>query len=157
MARKLAIVLRGAPGTGKTTLSNTLRQHFGLLKASHAKLDDGWGQGEKRFAGRDRYGDLRGQPDVLLIELGYGEPLGESFAGATKNPREWLSVIENDGRAVVFFVLDIDRPECLYRVAARGDLSPRYAEIAWERYAPGGICSSQAFSSRSGYDRHKAK
>ncbi len=113
-------------------------------------LDDGWGPGEKRFSGPIRYGDLSGQPDVLIIELGFGEPVGEKFLGATKNPREWLSSLEQEGREIFLFVLHIERSECLRRVTARGNMHPAYAGMAWDRYAPGGTCSSTAFSSRIG-------
>ena len=113
-------------------------------------LDDGWAPGEKRFSGPTRYGDLSGQPDVLIIELGYGEPAGETFPGASKNPREWLSRLEEERREVFFFMLHIDRSECLRRVTGRGNMHPAYAAMAWDRYAPGGACSSAAFSSRIG-------
>lgn len=153
MARRLAIVLRGPPGTGKTTILNALQRHYRLPLNSHVTLDDFWFPGEKRFADHCRYWDLRDQPDVLLIELGYGEPLGEVFAGATKNPGEWVSILEADRREVFFFLLDIDKAECLRRVAARGNLASQYTEMAWNRYAPGAVCSSAAFSSRIG-SRH---
>ena len=113
-------------------------------------LDGGWGHGEKRFSGPSRYGDLGCQPQVLIIELGYGEPAGEGFPGATRNPREWISNLENDGREVFFFLLHVDKSECLRRVAARGNLSPGYAAMAWDRFAPCAVCSSAAFTSRIG-------
>jgi hypothetical protein len=148
MSRKLAIVLRGAPGTGKTTIRNALRHHFGHARTALVSLDDGWGQGERRFVGFARYADLANQPDVLVLELGYGEPQGEAFGGATKNPREWLAPLEEEGRDVYSFVLNVDRSECLQRVAARGNMLSWYAAAAWDRYAPGGVCSSGEFSRR---------
>lgn len=54
-------------------------------------LDDRWGYGEERFSGSSRYGDLGGQPEVLIIELGYGEPAGEGFPCATRNPQAVVS------------------------------------------------------------------
>lgn len=113
-------------------------------------LDDGWARGEKRFSGSTRYGDLSGQPEVLIIELGYGEPADEKFLGATKNPREWLNSLEQEGREVFFFMLHIEKLECLRRVTAKGNMNTAYAEMAWDRYAPAGTCGSTAFSSRVG-------
>jgi hypothetical protein len=148
MARRLAVVLRGPPGTGKTTLSRGLQDHFGLLRDSHVVLDRYWIPREKRFDGPDRYWDLRNQPDILLIELGFGEPFREPFAGATKNPSGWVSILDSDRREICLFCLTVDKRECLRRVAARGDMSAAAASAAWDRYAPGQVCSSQAFTSR---------
>jgi hypothetical protein len=150
MSRRVAIVLRGAPGTGKTTVGNILRQHFGYPNTALVTLDNGWVPGEKRFSSQGRYADLFGQPVVLIIELGYGEPAGEKFYGATMNPSEWMHVLEQDGREVVSFMLHIEKVECLRRVTSRGNMAPQYAEAAWDRYAPGGVCSTKKFSSRVG-------
>jgi hypothetical protein len=86
----------------------------------------------------------------LIIELGYGEPAGESVPGATKNPREWVSIFENDGREVFFFLLDIRESETQKRVSSRNDLPPAYAKVAHDRYKPGGVCSSATFSALLG-------
>ena len=146
MARKVAIVLRGPPGAGKTTVANALQDHFGLPKNSHVVLDRFWGKGEKRYAGSCRYWDLRDQSDVLIIELGYGEPVDESFPGATKNPREWIRILENDGREIFFFLLQIPQSETVRRVSSRNDLTPHYAQAARDRYNEGAVCCSASFS-----------
>ena len=145
MDRKIAIVLRGAPCCGKSSVSNSLQEYFGLPLNSHVVLDHFWGRGEKRFAGHYRYWDLRDQPDVLLIELGYGEPDDPTFFGATRNPREWVSLLEADGRRVFFFLLEIDKAECIRRETVRKKLNPSYSAAAWDRYAPGGPCNGNAF------------
>ena len=146
MARKVAIVLRGPPGAGKTSLANALQALYRLPRNSHVVLDAFWGKGEKRIASSCRYWDLRDQSDVLIIELGYGEPLSESFTGATKNPREWISILENDGREVFFFLLQISQSEAVRRVSRRTDLTSEYAQAAHDRYKEGGVCSSATFS-----------
>jgi hypothetical protein len=144
MARKVAVVLRGPPGAGKSQVASALQVHY--AQSSRVELDRYWGPGEQRYAGTCRYGDLRNQPDVLIVELGYGEPAGESFPGATKNPREWVGILENDGREVFFFLLDIQESESLKRVSNRNDLPLAYAKLAHDRYKPGGVCSSAVFS-----------
>ena len=85
MGRKVAIVLRGPPGAGKSNVARALE----LLHSNSGRveLDQYWGIGEKRFVGSCRYWDLRNPPDFLIVELGYGEPDGEAFPGATKCPR----------------------------------------------------------------------
>jgi len=148
MARTVAIVLRGAPGAGKSPVTDALQERYSLSKSSRVSLDTFWGTGQKRFAGYCRYWDLRDQPDVLIIELGYGEPAGQSFAGATKNPREWVSILENDGREIFFFLLHVSQSEGNQRKIAKGE-KPYPSEV-YNRFKPGGVCSSPVFSALLG-------
>lgn len=144
MARRVAIVLRGAPGSGKSPVADALREPYPLSMSSHVSLDTLWGPGQKRFAGHCRYSDLRDQPDVLIIELGYGEPKGKSFLGATKNPREWVSILENDGREIFFFLLQVSQSEGDQRKKAKGE--PPHHPEAYDRYEAGRECSHMVFS-----------
>ena len=148
MARRVAIVLRGAPGAGKSPVADALRGHYTLPKSSQVSLDTFWGPGQKRFAGHCRYWDLRDQPEVLIIELGYGEPHGRSFLGATKNPREWVSILENDGREIFFFFLQVSEDEGRRRKKAKGD--PEYPPDVYKRYEGEGECSHVVFSALLG-------
>lgn len=148
MTRRVAIVLRGAPGAGKSPVADALRERYTLPKSSHVSLDTFWGPGQKRFAGHCRYWDLRDQPDVLIIELGYGEPHGGSFLGATKNPREWVSILENDGREIFFFLLQVSQCEGQRRKKAKGD--PVYSPEVYKRYEADGECSHTVFSALLG-------
>jgi hypothetical protein len=144
MGRKVAIVLRGPPGGGKSNVASALQLLY--PNSARVELDRYWGNGEKRFVGTCRYWDVRNQPDFLIIELGYGEPACEVFPGATKNPREWVSILENDTREVFFFCLEVSEAECLQRVKCRNDLTPEYAKAAHARYKQGGVCCSETFS-----------
>jgi hypothetical protein len=148
MSRKVAVVLRGPPGAGKSNVANALQVLY--PKNSRVELDRFWGDGQQRFLGNCRYWDLSNQADLLIIELGFGEPVGEVFPGATKNPREWIAVLERDNRIVLFFYLEVSEAEALSRVAQRVDLSPSYAKLADARYQPGGVCSSKVFSALIG-------
>ncbi|HEX4609049.1 MAG TPA: hypothetical protein VH092_12655, partial [Urbifossiella sp.] len=80
-----AIILRGPPGVGKTTVRELLRSHLGRT-ARHINLDEYWGKGEWRYSQPDfRYADLQlATEPVLLVELGWGEPPGLAFPGATR-------------------------------------------------------------------------
>lgn len=80
-----AIILRGPPGGGKTTTARKLIERLGDSRATKIVLDEWWSPGEPRFeGGPGRYRDLWGKTsDVLVLELGWGEPAGEAFLGAT--------------------------------------------------------------------------
>ena len=83
-AAKIALILRGPPGAGKSTVAKIL---LALCPSSvWVELDRHWGKGEKRFLKSGRYWDLRDPRKVLIVELGWGEPLGGRFPGATRNP-----------------------------------------------------------------------
>jgi hypothetical protein len=148
MARRVAIVLRGAPGAGKSPVTDALRERYPLSKSSRVSLDTCWGPGEKRFAGHCRYWDLCDQPDVLIIELGHGEPTDRSFLGATKNPREWVSILENDGREIFFFLLQVSQCEGQRRKKAKGDHV--YSPEVYKRFEAEGECSHTVFSALLG-------
>src|SRR4051812_41258679 len=63
MSRKIAIILRGPMGGGKSTVTSGLQELYSLPKNSHVELDQFWGEGEKRHAGSCRYWDLRDRTD----------------------------------------------------------------------------------------------
>jgi hypothetical protein len=129
-------------------VADALQERYPLSKSSRVSLDTFWGPGQKRFAGHSRYWDLRDQPELLIIELGYGEPVGKSFAGATKNPREWVSTLENDGREIFFLLLQVSQCEGKRRKKAKGD--PEYSPEVYERYEREGECSHSVFSALLG-------
>jgi hypothetical protein len=109
-AQKLAIVLRGPPAIGKSTVAKLLMAKMLPKSSWQIDLDAGWGPWEnKRYpASEGRYADLKSLADLLIIELGSGEPADESFLGATKNPREWVGALEKEGRKVYSFRLHAD-------------------------------------------------
>ena len=143
MSRKVAIILRGPPGAGKSAVARELRRRL-QVTSGFVILDNFWYPGEKRFKGPGRYSDLVDDCDALIIELGYGEPEPENFAGATKNPGEWLDILEAAGREVFFFLLWVPIDESLLRKRGRMELS--YAREGHERYDEGNVCSQPVFS-----------
>jgi hypothetical protein len=108
--QKLAIILRGPPSIGKSSVTKLLKAKLFASSVKDIDLDDGWGTHQNRRypPGDGRYADLKTPEDVLIIELGCGEPAGESFKGATKNPREWVAILEGEGRQVHAFLLWTD-------------------------------------------------
>ena len=149
MTRRVAIVLRGPPCSGKTRVKNILLRK--LQSASFVSLDDGWGVDEKRFRGVDPYADLRVNTDVLIIELGFGEPAGEMSAGATRNPGGWLGVLADEKRTVHLFLLQPPIAEVFRRIEHdRPPGSEAYFRHAAVRYKPNGVCSAEAFNERLG-------
>jgi hypothetical protein len=149
MAGKTAIVLRGPPCGGKTKVKDILLRE---LRSTHfVSLDDGWGKGEVRFRGVDPYADLRVNADALIIELGFGEPVGETSAGATRDPSGWLRVLEDEGRTMHLFLLKPPLGEVFRRIEHdRNPDSQVYFRCAALRYEPNGVCSAEVFKERLG-------
>jgi hypothetical protein len=108
MCSRVAIILRGPPGAGKSRVATLIQERCSWVR--HVTLDDGWGPGEFRYrGGRLRYQDLaHAAEQVLLVELGWGEPLDQSSPGATTNPDEWYKVLLNAGRFVRPFLFCAD-------------------------------------------------
>lgn len=102
---KLAVVLRGPPCTGKSTIGCKLATWLGAPAV--VVLDERWGHGElrHRLRGIGRYPDLDSNAPVLVIELGVGEPADGSSRGASRDPMEWVEILEDAGRRVWFFML----------------------------------------------------
>lgn len=115
-------MLRGTPGSGKTTVAREIGAILGAMAEGPVELDEGWWPHQKRYApGPARYGDLRGRSaQVLVLHLGYGEPRDMSSKGATRNPAEWADVMRSDSRQVFLFRLDVEREEAIRRVVCRG-------------------------------------
>jgi hypothetical protein len=145
MSRKVAIILRGPPGAGKTAVARELRRRLQVTN-SFVILDNFWYPGEQRFEGPARYSDLVDDCDALIVELGYGEPEPENFAGATKNPGEWLHILEAAGREVFLFLLWAPIDESLLR--KEGRMNASYTREGHERYDAGNVCSQPVFLPR---------
>jgi len=112
--RKLAIILRGPPATGKSTIAEAICASASTSgrSAKMVNLDHGWSANERpaQNGGPARYPELVScEEDVLVIELAQGEPclIGVPGEGATLNPSEWLNLIK-PGRAVFSFLLWAD-------------------------------------------------
>ncbi|MCI0589042.1 MAG: hypothetical protein L0323_19670 [Planctomycetes bacterium] len=149
MTRKTAVVLRGPPCGGKSTVGSELARQ--LASSVLVSLDDGWNPSERRFKKDGRYADLVSNAETLIIELGFGEPAGESFPGATREPAAWLKVLREAGRSIHLFLLMPPLKETLRRIGAdRGAQSRLYFGDAARRYEPGGVCSPDAFKERIG-------
>jgi hypothetical protein len=110
MKRKHAIILRGPPAIKKSLVAKLLASKLPPGSVKHIDLDQGWGRKEnKRYpTGEGRYADLKAPEDVLVLELCRGEPPDESSLGATRNPREWVSILESEGRQIHAFLLWAD-------------------------------------------------
>lgn len=145
----VAVILRGPPCGGKTTVAKRLLECFGD-DASLAILDRFWMPGEKRYLGICRYWDLFDESPVLIVELGYGEPHGDAFHGATRNPREWLTLLEASGRRPLFFLIWAPWEETRTRLLKRRITNPDAGRGDHRRYDEGEVCSSSQFIARVG-------
>ncbi len=150
MTGKTAIVLRGPPCGGKTSVGCEIARQL-ASPVTFISLDDGWSPCERRFANDGRYSDLASDVQTLIIELGFGEPAGESFAGATRDPNAWLKVLRESGRSVFLFLLQPPLEETFRRIGKdRPGDSHQYYRCAALRYESGGVCSRDAFKERIG-------
>jgi hypothetical protein len=106
---KLAVILRGPPAIGKTTTTKLLSEKIAPGTCERVDLDAGWGvhEGKRLPPGEGRYSDLKSDADLLVVELACGEP-GGGVSGATLNPREWVSILEKEGREIHAFLLWTD-------------------------------------------------
>ena len=99
MTKRIAIVLRGPMGVGKSTVADELCR---LLSAGpKIVLDDHY---QSRGPARDAIFTAR-KEDALVIELGCGEPLDLSFDGFTRAAVAWHEALRRDGREVHLFKL----------------------------------------------------
>lgn len=117
----LAVVLRGPTGVGKTEVARRILHFTGSRMDGLIILDDGWARGERRYrGGQARYEDLRGLSDrVVVLELGWGEPIDGSFLGATRNPSEWAEVLRSEGRELRLFRLTARPKDIVARAEGR--------------------------------------
>lgn len=114
-------------------------------------LDEGWNRTGKRFRDDGRYSDLISPVDTLIIELGFGEPVGESFHGATRDPGAWSRVLREAGRSVKLFLLKPPITEVFRRISMdRPSHLQEYFRCAALRYENGGVCAHEVFMERIG-------
>jgi hypothetical protein len=135
--RKIAIILRGPPAIGKTSVTGLLVEKMLPGTTKRIDLDQGWGYHQNwRFpAGKGRYADLKAPEDLLVLELVCGEP-DAGMLGATRNPREWVSVLEAEGRQTCAFLLWTDYETWQRRLLAKvpaGDLGAHNYYRLFER------------------------
>lgn len=126
--RRVALVLRGPMGVGKSTVLNELRQR--RRSVAGVVLDTGWEiNGARYLPTASRYHDLRGHAcDVLVVEIGCGEPFDLSIPGASRGAAEWYNVLVSEGREVHVFRLWADWP-----TIRRNMVGGRPAELLWAR------------------------
>lgn len=155
MSRKIAIVLRGPTGVGKSCVMEVLAGR--LNPALTANLDGGWGASERRCRGLDRYCDLRAGAEIrtIIIELAWGEPTDVALSGATRNPEEWWNLLEHQGFAVHSFLLMAEKCELKRRVERRAQMEGRnpwgqFEDWILGQYTDGGEACHRKFCERIG-------
>ena len=132
--QKLAIILRGPPATGKSTVAEAICASARTCgySAKVVNLDQGWLAHERpsRHGGPARYPELVScSEDLLVVELAQGEPslLGVAGEGATHNPLEWLSLIMPEWQ-VFSFLLWADWDQLSARLRGCGEVALGFFE-----------------------------
>src|SRR5262249_50479039 len=110
----------GPPATGKSTLAEVLLQRFAETSRV-ISLDEGWLHGQwRKMGGTGRYADIRQATEpILLLEIGCGEPPPLDFPGATRGAKEWIDVLRETRREVLFFLLTLDWTDAVERLDRR--------------------------------------
>jgi hypothetical protein len=136
--KKLAIVIRGAVGAGKTTTIEQVAARFGS-DARLVSLDKGWCADEVRYkGGTNRYADLPSHHRILLIELAYGEPYDDREPGATLHPDEWARELRSHGYEIRIFHLKASWETTRHHLLQRGDLNPDAQKSWYDKYSTPG-------------------
>jgi len=126
MGKRLAVVLRGPMGVGKSTLRKSFRQKF----CSFTDVDFD----ERYNRTSNRYGDLCGLPhELLFIEICCGEPHDLSFPGPSRDAETWTTLLKNDGREILFFRLWIDWETSMEKIQERIRKSGKKESLLWAR------------------------
>lgn len=150
MPGRFAVILRGASGVGKSAILDALKERLGSRVAIRV-LDSGWSPGETRFMGTTRYRDLVCPEEILAIELGIAEPPGFQFLGATRNPREWIAILERARRRIQFFYVSAPVEVALRRNLTRtSPVDLRAVMAAHALHADGELYSRAEFESNTG-------
>ena len=133
-SEKIAIVLHGPPCSGKTQTANELVRRLTLARSRFVTLDAGWMPGYSRYnPGPQPYADLAAASDeVLVIEIGCGEPCDLRFPGATQGAAEWIEVLRRSNRRILAFELRMDWDDARARLWERYRGSPTALFEFWQ-------------------------
>ena len=127
LEKKLAIVVRGPVGAGKTTLIKELETRLSKERSVRSiNLDIHSGVSSNHRPRSYHNLDLV-TVDCVLIELTDG-------GDATKNPHKWVDKLTSQGYSVRLFVLDAPLDELRRRTAIREGWNDAFTVGSWNSY-----------------------
>jgi hypothetical protein len=125
--KRIAIVIRGPSGAGKTRLCSELASIISKkMSVKSITLDKHSGVSSnhrpRSYHNLDHLND-----DCLLIELGDG-------GDATRNPQKWAEKLTSQRYSIHLFLLDAPLDELRKRTATRTDWKDVYTLASWNSY-----------------------
>ncbi len=117
MPHKLAVIIRGTMGSGKTTIIDELRKLVGYDSSERICLDEWWGKGQFREL-EGIYSDVeKVSKPVVFVELAYG-----CDGRPTKQPKEWTNILHKKGYDIYSFRLRVSKDTAIKRVEGRKNM-----------------------------------
>lgn len=125
--KRVAIVVRGPSGTGKTPLIKELERNLSKETSVRCIILDHHSGVSSNHRPRNYHNLDSLSEDCILIELGDG-------GDATRNPRKWVDKLTSQGYSVYLFLLEAPLDELRKRTAIRTDWTDAFTVGLWNCY-----------------------
>ncbi|MDA4136820.1 MAG: ATP-binding protein [Thaumarchaeota archaeon] len=125
--KKIAVVIRGPSGAGKTPLIKELTRNLSKEIRVRCIILDRHSGVSSNHRPRSYHNLDSLSEDCILVELGDG-------GDATRNPQKWVDKLTSQGYAVYLFLLEATLDELRKRTATRADWTDAFTVGSWNCY-----------------------